>query len=62
MLCEGNSINFFLESAADKNVINFIVEESTYYSPDLFTDSLTTAIDFMTMKKNSVHNKRSKTP
>ncbi len=51
MLCEGNSINFFLASAADKNVINFIVEESDCYSSDLFTDSLSAAIDFMTMEK-----------
>ena len=52
MLCEGNSINFFLASAADKNVINFIVEESDCYSSDLFTDSLSAAIDFMTIEKN----------
>jgi hypothetical protein len=52
MLCEGNSINFFLASAADKNVINFIVEESDFYSSDLFNDSLSAAIDFMTMEKN----------
>lgn len=52
MLCEGNSINFFLTSAADKNVINFIVEKSDCYSSDLFTDSLSAAIDFMTIEKN----------
>jgi hypothetical protein len=52
MLCEGNSINFFLASAADKKVINFIVEESDCYSSDLFTDSLSAAIDFMAMEKN----------
>jgi hypothetical protein len=51
MLCEGNSINFFLASAATKNVINFTVEKSDCDSPDLFNDSLTTAIDFMTMEK-----------
>jgi hypothetical protein len=52
MLCEGNSINFFLTSSADKNVINFIVEKSDCYSSDLFTDSLSAAIDFMTIEKN----------
>ena len=57
MLCEGNSINFFLASAADKNVINFIVEKSDFYSSDLFTESLTTAIDFMTKEKITVYSK-----
>jgi len=52
MLCEGNSLNFFLASAEDKNVINFIVEESDCYSSELFTDSLTAAIEFMTKEKN----------
>jgi hypothetical protein len=52
MLSKGNTINFFLASAADKNVINFIVEESDCYSSDLLTDSLTAAIDFMTMEIN----------
>ena len=52
MLCEGNSNSFFLAAAADKNVINFIVEKSDCYSSDLFTDSLSAAIDFMTMEKN----------
>ena len=52
MLCEGNPINFFLESAADKNVTNFIIEESDYYSSTLFSDSLSAAIDFMIMEKN----------
>jgi len=52
MLCEGNSINFFLASAADKNVINFMVEENDCYNSDLFSDSLTVAIEFMTKEKN----------
>jgi len=52
MLCEGNSINFFLASETDKNVINFMVEENDRYGSDLFTDSLTAAINFMTMEKN----------
>ena len=52
MLCDGNSLNFFLASAADKNVINFMVEENDCYGSDLFTDSLTAAINFMTMEKN----------
>ncbi len=54
VLCEGNAINFFLASSAeDKNVINFIVEEDDCYSTDLFTDSLSAAIDFMMLEKNS---------
>jgi len=52
MLCEGNSINFFLASETDKNVINFMVEENDCYGSDLFADSLTAAINFMTMEKN----------
>jgi hypothetical protein len=55
MLCEGNSINFFLTSAADKNVINFIVEKSDCYSSDLFADSLSAAIDFITIEKKLLH-------
>ncbi len=52
MLFEGNALNFFLASAADKNVINFMVEESDYNNSDLFNDNLTIAISFMTMGKN----------
>lgn len=53
VLCEGNPINFFLASSAEgKNVINFIVEEEDCDSSDLFADSLSAAIDFMTLGKD----------
>ena len=54
VLCEGNSINFFLASSAtDKNVINFIVEETDCHSSDMFADSLSAAIDFMMMGEDN---------
>ena len=54
VLCEGNPISFFLASSAKgENVINFIIEEEDCSSSDIFADSLSAAIDFMTMEKNN---------